>query len=77
MIRNKKKFTSGMKKVLFAFTLAFLGPVCFVLGSGHDDSNNMNIILIIIGVVSMMGCLIIGIIGIRTILDSFFEETNE
>ena len=61
MIRNKKKFTSGIKKILFACTLAFIGPVCFVLGSSQEN----NIILTITGILTMIGCLIIGVIGIK------------
>ena len=33
MIRNKKKFRSGMKKVMIAIGLAFLGPILFLSGT--------------------------------------------
>ena len=77
MIYNKKKFQNGIKRILLAFTLAFIGPVLFVLGLGNEKLNTGNLIMIILGSLSMLGCLIIGFIAIRTILNSFFENTNE
>ena len=77
MILNKKKIRSGIKKVLFAIGLAFIGPILFVLGSGHKESNTTQILLIIIGLLLMIGCVIMGIIGVKKILAGFFEESSE
>ena len=74
MINNKKKFISGIKKIIIACTLAFIGPVLFVLGTGHGDNN---LITMIIGGAAMIGALILGLIGVRLLIDSFFDPLNE
>ena len=71
---NQKKMRSGIKKGVIAISLAFIGPVCFVLGSG---TNEVLTLLNIVGFMLMISCFIIGLIAIKEVVSSFFEKTNE
>ena len=71
---NDKKIKSGIIKIVIAVSLAFTGPVVFVLAS---NDNNELIILNIIGGLMMVGCVYFGLQGIKTILSIFFDNSNE
>jgi hypothetical protein len=71
MILDKEKFKKGITKIAIAMTLAFIGPVLFVLGSGT------NIYTTLIGGIIMACSFIIGLIGLKEILTSFFEKPSE
>ena len=45
-----------------------------MLGTGHGDNN---LITMIIGGAAMIGALILGLIGVRLLIDSFFDPLNE
>ncbi len=68
MILNQKKFNNGLKKIIIAILLAFIGPVLFVFGSGQ------NLLITLIGGGIMATSFILGIIGLKEILNSFFEK---
>ena len=76
MIENKK-IKNGLKKAAIAMTLAFTGPILFVIGFGHEKANTLQILVSIIGGLLMLGCLIIGFLAIKDMLAGFFEQTNE
>ena len=76
MILNKRKFKIGLKKTILAITLAFIGPILFVLGSG-EEMDSIKILLTILGGLIMILCVIIGILGLKDILAGFFEHSNE
>ena len=71
MILNNRKFKSGLKKIFIALLFAFTGPVIFVIGSGN------NILITITGGLCMFISFITGLYGLKEILNSFFEKTNE
>ncbi|MBJ04459.1 MAG: hypothetical protein CMP65_00970 [Flavobacteriales bacterium] len=77
MILDKKKFRKGIKKIGVAIAL-LPGPILFVAGSHNDNlSAIIKFSLPIIGVICMAISLIMGIIGLKIILSSFFEKPNE
>ncbi len=76
MIKNKK-IKNGFKKALFGVTLAFVGPVLFMLGFGHQTMNLIEVTMIIIGILLMLSSIILGVLAIKEILAGFFEESNE
>ncbi len=71
MILDKKKFKNGLKKIIIAVTLAFIGPVLFVFGSDN------NILITLVGGIIMISSFTLGLIGLQRILTSFFEKPNE
>ena len=71
MILDKKKFKNGLKKIIIAVTLAFIGPVLFVFGSGK------NILITLVGGIIMICSFTLGVMGLQKILTSFFEKPNE
>ena len=77
MILDKKKFRKGIKKIMFAILL-LPGPILFVIGSHNDNlSSIMKLTLTIGGSICMITSLAFGIVGLKTILSSFFEKPNE
>ena len=77
MILDKKKFREGIKKITFAIFL-LPGPILFVIGSHNDNlSSLMKLTLTIVGSICMVTSLAFGIVGLKTILSSFFEKPNE
>ena len=77
MILDKKKFREGIKKIMFAILL-LPGPILFVIGSHNNSlSSSMKLTLTIIGIICMVTSLGFGIVGLKTIVSSFFKKTNE
>tara|TARA_B100000579_G_C22211510_1_gene567575 strand:- start:83 stop:313 length:231 start_codon:yes stop_codon:yes gene_type:complete len=76
MVQNKKKFKHGMQKITLAISCAFTGPIIFVL-SNNKMSNLISSILSISGLILMIICVISGFLGIRNLLESFFDKPNE
>ena len=76
MITNKRKFKRGIQKTILAITLAFIGPVIFVFGTGNEESL-FKIMLSLLGGLTMISCVILGVLGIKDLLAGFFEKTNE
>ena len=70
MILNKRKFRSGIKKIIIAISLAFSGPVIFVIG-------NQEFLIQVLGGIMMIASFLFGIIGLKAILASLFEKPNE
>ena len=73
---NKKKFKRGIQKIVIAISLAFIGPVIFVL-STNNTPNTTQLSLNILGIILMIGCIIIGAIGIKELVVSFSDKSNE
>ena len=74
---KKSKLKSGAKRIILSMTLAFTGPVLFVLGSNPQSTYHIQILLIVTGGFIMLGAVFFGFTGIQKILSSFFDESNE
>lgn len=74
---KKNDFKNGIKKVAIAISLAFIGPVLFVLGSNPQLSSILQVTLSILGCAVMLSCVYVGYIGIQKILSDFFDKPNE
>ena len=70
MILNKKQFRSGIKKIIIAVSLAFSGPVIFVIGA-------QEFIIQLLGGIMMIASFLFGVVGLKSILASLFEKPNE
>tara|TARA_B110000495_G_C22936678_1_gene547817 strand:+ start:632 stop:838 length:207 start_codon:yes stop_codon:yes gene_type:complete len=68
-MKQNDKIISGIKKIFIAMILAFLGPVIFSTATSQ--------IMIVIGTLSMIISFGFGLWGIRGIISSFFDKTNE
>ena len=75
-MKNKKEFKIGIQKIAVAIGLAFTGPIVFSFSINYP-SDLISLTLKIIGLVIMIGCVVIGFLGIRSLLLSFFEPPNE
>ena len=77
MIQNKKKFKNGIRKI--AIAIAFLpGPILFVLSSHNNQlTDSINLLFSILGIVSMITCVIFGFLGLRDLLSGFFDPPSE
>jgi len=73
----KNKFQSGIQRIVISVSLAFIGPVLFVLGSNPQSEYHIQILLIIAGGLMMLGSMFFGFTGIKKILSYFFDDTNE
>tara|TARA_B100001996_G_C18630771_1_gene581676 strand:- start:853 stop:1083 length:231 start_codon:yes stop_codon:yes gene_type:complete len=76
-MKNKKILKSGLKRMAAAFSLAFIGPIMFVLGSNPQLSYVLQISLSIIGILIMLSSILIGFTGIKKILSFFFDKSSE
>ncbi len=76
MLENKK-IKNGLKKMLFAITLAFPGPIFLIHGLGFEKWTITKMLIVSIGAICMLGSVIIGFLAIKEMLDGFFQESNE
>ena len=76
-MKNKKILKSGLKRIAVAFSLAFTGPILFVLGSNPQSSYVLQISLSLVGVLIMLSAILIGLSGIKKILSFFFDKSSE
>ena len=76
-MKNKKDFKNGLKRIAISISLAFIGPVLFVLGSNPQLSYNLQIMLRVFGGIVMLSCVYIGYVGIQKLLSYFFDKSNE
>ena len=78
MIQNKKKFRLGIQKVMVAIGLAFLGPILFLSGTiPETELSTKEILFLTTGSIIMIISFLTGLIGIKQILSSFFDKSNE
>ena len=76
-MKNKKILKSGLKRMAAAFSLAFIGPIMFVLGSNPQLSYALQISLSVIGILIMLSSILIGFTGIKKMLSFFFDKSSE
>jgi len=74
---KNNKLKSGIKRIILSMTLAFTGPILFVLGSNPKSENHIQILLIVTGGCVMLVAVFFGFTGIQKILSAFFDESNE
>ncbi|AOW21939.1 DUF6095 family protein [Urechidicola croceus] len=74
MSSSKEIIFRGIKYLGIALPLMFLGP--FILSIGLRAKNDGIYIWLIIGIIICITAMILGFLGIRTILKGFFD-TNE
>jgi hypothetical protein len=70
---NKKKLVRGLKYELIALPLLILGPILITIGykSINLDKNYM---FLIAGIVVATAAIIFGFLGLKIILDAFFDN---
>ena len=66
---NKNKFKKGLKKILGAITIGFIGPVLFMF--------NTSTFIMLFGFLFMIGAVILGFLGVKDLVDSFFEKKKK
>ena len=74
---DKKKFNNGLKKIGLAMSLAFIGPIIFIISSNPKNEYILQNTLSAIGIMIMLTCIYIGYTGIKKILSAFFDNSNE
>ena len=76
-MKNNKLLKNGLKRIAIAFSLAFIGPIVFVLGSNPQLSYFLQILISFIGGLIMLSAILIGFMGIQKILSFFFDKSSE
>ena len=74
---NKKKINTGLKKIALAMSLAFIGPIIFIISLNPKHEYILQNTLSAIGLMIMLTCIYIGYTGIKEILSAFFDNSNE
>lgn len=70
---NKKELARGLKYELGALPLLILGPVLITIGFKAIKQQN-NYLWLIAGILIAAGAVVLGFLGIRIILNAFFEK---
>ena len=70
---NKNELIRGLKYELAAFPLLLLGPILITIGFKAIKHQN-NYLWLIAGIIIAISAIIIGFIGIRIILNAFFNK---
>ena len=70
---NKTKFKNSLKYIALAMSLAFTGPILYVISLNKNEVY----ILSILGFSIMLGAIYFGFKGIKALLSSFFDNPNE
>ena len=73
MSTDRNKLIRGLKYELAAFPLLILGPILITIGFKAIKQNN-NYTWLIIGIILAISAIILGIFGIRIILNAFFNS---
>ncbi len=73
MSTNKNELIRGLKYELAAFPLLILGPILITIGF-KAIKQQQNYLWLIAGVLIAVFAIIIGFIGIRIILNAFFND---
>ena len=74
---NKTKFKNSLKYIALAMSLAFTGPILYVMSLNTHQGYILNTIFILLGFSIMLGAIYFGFKGIKTLLSSFFDNPNE
>lgn len=70
---NRKELARGLKYELSALPLLILGPVLITIGFKAIKQQN-NYIWLIAGILIAAGAVVLGFLGIRIILNAFFDK---
>jgi len=70
---NRNELLRGLKYVLTAFPLLILGPILITIGFKAIKQQNVYLWLII-GIIVAITAIILGFLGIRIILNAFFND---
>ncbi|NOR28319.1 MAG: hypothetical protein GQ540_07310 [Lutibacter sp.] len=73
MSTNKNELIRGLKYELAAFPLLILGPILITIGF-KAIKQQQNYLWLIAGALIAVSSIIIGFIGIRIILNAFFND---
>ena len=74
---DKQKFKSSLKYIALAISLAFTGPIIFILKLKEHETEVLNTLFHVVGLFIMLGALYFGFKGIKKMLESFFDHPNE
>ena len=70
---NRKKLVQGLKYELIALPLLILGPIAVSIGFKALKSQQ-DYVWLILGIIICTTAIILGFLGIRIILNAFFED---
>lgn len=70
---NRKELARGLKYELSALPLLIIGPILITIGFKAIKQQN-NYIWLVAGVLIAAGAVILGFLGIRIILNAFFDK---
>lgn len=73
MATNKKELARGLKYELGALPLLILAPILITIGFKAIKQQN-NYLFLIAGVLLAIGAIVLGFLGVRIILNAFFNE---
>lgn len=73
MATNKKELMRGLKYELITLPLLALGPILITIGFKAIKHNN-NYLFLALGIVIAITAIVLGILGIRIILNALFNK---
>ncbi len=76
MATDKKKLLKGIKFQLVTLPLLIIAPILITIGFKAIKLNN-NYLWLITGIIIAIAAIIVGFLGIRIILDAFFNSQRE
>lgn len=74
MASDKDKLMKGAWLLAAAFPFIFGGPTLFYIGSGQEEYKYL---FIGMGIAFMLIAIVLGTMGIRTLLSGFFDGDNK
>lgn len=75
MRTDKKVLAKGIKRMFITLVLMFLGPSLLYVAFSNQEKP-LYIPLLIVSLLLCAGAIIMGFLGIKTIMDSMFKSTN-
>lgn len=73
MATNRKELVRGLKYELGAFPLLILAPILITIGFKAIKKQD-NYLFLIVGIILAIAAITLGFIGIRIILNAFFNK---
>ncbi|WP_456378808.1 DUF6095 family protein [Lutibacter sp.] len=70
---NRKELLRGLKYELAAFPLLILGPILITIGFKAIKQQD-NYVWLILGIIAAITAVVLGFLGIKIILDAFFND---
>jgi len=70
---NRNELMRGLKYELGAFPLLILGPILITIGF-KALKHEHNYLWLIVGILTALGAIILGFLGLRIILNAFFNN---